>query len=277
MRATTLLPVLLLTGCGDIQKLLALKDTFDDYTNSYVASTSILGVAPSDDERVDLALELTDLGSGARATTWLVQAQGAGGLGDDGLSGQPVRLVVDGQGLAMEEVVAGEYIADGESGLSYVPNSEARLQIDTDEGRKGLAVGLPEAPAFDLPEAHLPKEPLEIDLTGQDYDATLVMVLDVLTGDVTWEQSPSGAVELYEFARADGAVGWVDIPSDAFPNESVYAVGVAGTWNADAETFEGVNVALTTGFAGRFRFVTTCTFADEALCDADPELPELDE
>ena len=80
MRATNLLPVLLLTGCGDIQKLLSLKDTFDEYTNPTVASASILGVAPSEDDRVDMALELTDLGSGARATAWLVQSSGAGGL-----------------------------------------------------------------------------------------------------------------------------------------------------------------------------------------------------
>lgn len=274
MRPTTLLPVLLLTGCGDIQKLLALKDTFDAYTNSTVASTSILGVAPAADERVDMALALTDLGSGARATAWLVQAEGAGGLDEDGLSGQPVQLVIDGQGVALEEQVAGEYSADGETGLHYLPRTEARLQIDTEDGRKGLAIGLPDAPDFDLPAAHVAKEPLEVDLTGQDYDESLVMVLDVLTGAVTWEQTPKGAMELYEFARADGAVGWVDIPADAFPDESVYAVGIAGTWNADPETFEGVNVALTTGFAGRFRFVTTCTFTDPTLCDADPDLPE---
>lgn len=277
MRPTTLLPVLLLTGCGDIQKLLALKDTFDAYTNSTVASTSILGVAPSEDERVDMALALTELGSGVRASAWLVQTEGAGGLDDDGLSGQPVRLIVDGRGVGMEEIAAGEYMADGDSGLAYLPQTEAVLQFETDEGNKGLAVGLPQAPAFDIPAEHLPKEALEVDLGGQDYDAALVMVLDVLTGQVTYEQTPTGALELYEFARADAAVGWVDIPADAFPEESVYAVGIAGTWNADPETFEGVNVALTTGFAGRFRFVTTCTFADAAMCDAEPELPEVEE
>jgi hypothetical protein len=277
MRPATLLPIVLLTGCGDIQKLLDLKDTFDAYTNSTVASTSVLGVAPSDDERVDMALALTELGSGVRASAWLVQSEGAGGLDDDGMTGQPVRIIVDGQGFGMEEVAAGEYVADGDDGMSYLPQTEAELRFQTDEGAKGLVVGLPHAPDFEVPAEHLPKEPLEVDLTGQDYDASLVMVIDVLTGAVTYEQTPSGAMELYEFARADAAVGWIDIPADAFPEESVYAVGIAGTWNAEPETFEGVNVALTTGFAGRFRFATTCTFADETMCDAEPELPELDE
>lgn len=274
---STVLPALLLSGCGDLQRLLDLKESLDDYTNTTVVSASILGVAPSSDERVDLALAMTDLGSGVRASAWLVEAQGAAGLDGAGLGGQPVLLSVDGRGVGMEETTLGQYVADGETGLEYRPETEAVLEVQTDDGAKGLAVGLPPAPTFDLPADHLPDEPLEVDLRGQDYDATLVMVVDVMTGAVTWQQTPSGAMELYEFARADGGVGWVDIPAEAFPGESVYAVGVAGTWNSDVETFEGVNVALTTGFAGMFRFETTCTFADELLCDADSALGMGDE
>ncbi|MEC7949051.1 MAG: hypothetical protein VX265_15890 [Myxococcota bacterium] len=277
MRLTNLLPMLLLTGCGDIEKLLSLRDAFDAYTNPTVASVSILGVAPAADHRVDMALGLTDLEGGATASAWLVQAERAGGLDGDGLGGQSVRLVVDGQGVGMEEAIPGEYTATGDMGLAYYPLTEARLEIDTAEGLKGLSVGLPDAPAFDLPADHRAKVPLGLDLGGQDYDAAIVMVIDVLTGVVTHEQTPEGAVELYDFARGDDGIARVDIPAEAFPDESVYAVGIAGTWNADAETFDGLNVALTTGFAARFRFATTCTFVEPAMCDAEPDLSSWDE
>lgn len=273
MRAVTVLPALWLAGCGDIQKLLALKDTLDDYTSGDVASVSVLGVAPPDDDRVAVALGQTDLASGARAAAWWVRSEGTGGGDAEAPAGRAVTLLVDGEALEMEEVAAGEYSADGEAGLEYRPRTEAALRINGPDGRMGLAVGLPDVPSFALPDTHMPKEPLEIDLTGQDFDASLAMVLDVLTGEVTWEQRPAGAMELYEFARAGAGVGALQIPADAFPEESIYAVGIAGTWSADPETFEGVNVALTTGFAGRFRFVTTCTFTDPGLCAAEPELP----
>lgn len=276
MRATTwlpsLLPLVLSIGCGDFRQLLEWKETLDDYTNSTVVTASILGVAPSSDDRVDIALSRTDLGSGVRASAWLVDARGVGDLDGAGLGGQPVRVSVDGRGVGMEEVRSGEYVADGDSGLEYRPQTEARLEIDGADGPRGLVVGLPPAPEFSTPEVHAALEPLRVDLQGQDFDASLVMVVDVLTGGVTWQQTPTGARALYEFARADGSVGWVEIPGEAFPGESVYAVGVAGTWNSDAETFEGVNIALTTGFAGRFRFETTCTFTDPDLCDAEPPL-----
>ena len=44
---STVLPALLLSGCGDLQRLLDLKESLDDYTNTTVVSASILGVAPS--------------------------------------------------------------------------------------------------------------------------------------------------------------------------------------------------------------------------------------
>lgn len=269
MRSTLLVPALLLTGCGDFQKLLSLKDTFDEYTNGTVASASLVGVEPPTDERIALALEGTDLGSGAQASVWLVHT--TGGEMDDGMGGQAVTMIVDGRGVGLVEQSGGEYGATADDGLAYVALSEAVVDIDGEAGARSLAMEVPAAPDFDLPESHEAKAPLSIDLGGQDFDASLGMVMDLVHGGTTWQDRPEGAVELYNFARADGAVDVVTIPADAFPEESVYAVGVAGTWNAGTDTFDNINKALSSGFAGRFRFVTVCTFTDPALCDGEPE------
>jgi hypothetical protein len=192
-----------------------------------------------------------------------------GGQMGEPMGGQAVTLTVDGRGLALLERGGGEYGATGDDGLAYVALSEATLAVRSEDGPRSLTMEVPPAPDFVLPASHTPKAPLEVDLSGQDFDASLGMVLDLVNGGTTWQDRPEGAVALYNFARADGGVGVVTIPADAFPEESVYAVGVAGTWNAGTDTFENVNKALSSGFAARFRFVTVCTFADPALCEAE--------
>lgn len=259
MRAHAIAPVILLLGCGDFQKLLALKDKVDAYTNDHVASASVLGVAPSDDARVDEALTFTDLGSGAQVTAFVVSA------GDD--AALDVRFVVDGRGLALHDQGNGEFSANGDDGLVYVAGAAAALEISGTPSHR-LPMDLPPAPEFDLARDHEVGQELTIDLTGQDFDGSLVLVLDLLTGGVTHEARPSTASELYDFSHVNGEVGVLTIPASAFPVEGVYGVGVAGTWNADPAEFEELNVALSGAFAGRFQFRTVCTFADIALCDA---------
>jgi hypothetical protein len=263
MRAHTIAPVILLFGCGDFQKLMALKDKVDSYTNDHMASMSVLGVAPTDDWRVDEALAITDLGSGAQATAFVANA---------GNEGDPdVRLVIDGRGLALHDGGGGEFSANGEDGLVYVADAAAALEISGTPSHR-LPLDLPPAPSFSLAKDHELGTALTIDLTGQDYDGSLVMVLDLLVGGVTHEERPSTASELYDFSHVNGEVGVLTIPASAFPAEGIYGVGIAGTWNADPAEFEELNVALSGAFAGQFRFRTVCTFSDTDLCDsAAPE------
>jgi hypothetical protein len=64
---------------------------------------------------------------------------------------------------------------------------------------------------------------------------------------------------LYDFTHMDGSVNSLEIPASAFPSESVYAVGIAGIENADPETFDGVNILLTSFMAGKVTFYPVST------------------
>jgi hypothetical protein len=94
-----------------------------------------------------------------------------------------------------------------------------------------------------------------------------VVVLDMSSGDVTWSNEPGDIGELYDFTHGESEGASVAIPASALSNATLYAVGVAGMINADPETFEDVNTALSTMMAGKLTFGILCTLEPVDLCD----------
>ena len=100
-----------------------------------------------------------------------------------------------------------------------------------------------------------------IDLSSQEYDQVLVVVFDVGSGQVTFSNEPRDVMELYEFSTADDAGAGLTIPASAFPDESIYAVGVAGLVKGDSVNFSSMNTALSSLQAGKLKFYPVSTLA----------------
>ena len=106
---------------------------------------------------------------------------------------------------------------------------------------------------LDLGPLHDAGAPLALDLTGQGYQSTLLVVTEVTSGNTTYTSQPESAEELYELTSNPAPVGVVTIPGDAFPGPGTYAVGVAGMLHDTDDDLEGLNTLLSRGMAGKMR------------------------
>ena len=96
---------------------------------------------------------------------------------------------------------------------------------------------------------------VNIDLTGQEFDSALVIVM-LADGGVTYSNQPDGIREFYDFTHGSELVTTVEIPAEAFPSNGVYAIGVAGLTHTVAEDLTEMNTALTSIMAGKMVFET---------------------
>jgi hypothetical protein len=229
----------LATGCDLLDDI---QDDVDGYTTPLVVQAIVLGVA---EPGQDLDLGGTDFADGTVATVMGADAQDAASMGDAPVTNADVTAL----GQALEEQEGGTYTGQG---MTYTPGGEGVVKIVRADGSTGTAtMTLPGPPAADVPEFH-DGSPLLVDLSGQDYDRLVVVVLDVTSGDVTFTNVPEDIEALYDFATADEIS--LTIPASAFAGSGFYAVGLAGLQNGDPDTFEGFNTALSDVQAGQLKF-----------------------
>lgn len=247
-----LLPMLALAlgACDQVDKI---KDTVDSVTNPTVIIGLDLGVEPPDSELIDL--DQTPFGEGASAKVFLARADSLSNLEDNLVSGATVTLISasNGGGFVLEDQGDGTYTGKGSDGLSYEAE-DVTIKAEDDDGVHSLSVGAPQATDASIASTHGAGQPMSIDLSDQDYDGALVVVLD-LDGGITFSNQPETVTELYDFAYGDGGdLLHVEIPGAAFEQPGVYAIGVAGTRNSAPEDMTDINTALSTLIAAKFRF-----------------------
>lgn len=255
----------LATGCQQLEEI---QDTIDGATSRFVVEGVLLGVEPPDDETVALALEETDFGEGARLTVFLADAADVTSIEDAPITGVDLVALSDASGgqVSVNEEGGGEYGASGEDGLVYGDGEEVLLKADFEDQDRRLTVQAPVAPEPGLERTHTAGEPLEVDLSAGAFDAALVVVIDTASSEIVFSNEPSDIQELYDFSHGEGELV-VEVPGAALTDETVYAVGVAGMVNADADDLENVNTVLSTFLAGKFTFTAVCTLPEAALCE----------
>lgn len=259
--------LLALSGCAELGDL---RDKVEGLTNRFVVEAVHFGVEEPEDERIADALAETDWGRGAQVTAWLADASEVGEMDTAPITGVDVRFLSSSNGgLKMRAVDSGKYQLDSDDGVDYREGEQVAISSTYGDIDRKLAVGSPTAPDIDLWTEHDQGDSLSINVSGQGYDAALINVLDIETGELTFSNLPDGAREFYELTHEGTGDTVVSIPGTAFPGEGLYAVGVAGMQVADPDSFEEVNTALSAFVAGRYRFGTVCTFADTQLCDAE--------
>ena len=268
-RAISTLSVILLLGpgCRLMEGIQNIREAVEGVTEPVVLGAIAIGVTPPADPRVAFALAQTELASGARLTAHLADASAAGNIEEAPIPGEALAVRFASGEVALVEEEDGRYAATGEEGFVYSPDTLATVSLDG--GQRRVEGALAPDPVFSVPARHTPGAPLTVDLSGQDVDGVLVMVLDLATGETVWENTPRDPMALFTFATGGGA-GVVEIPGEVFETPGLFALGVAGTWAADSESVHGVNTALSSFLSARFRFEVVCTLGDDALCAADP-------
>lgn len=249
------MPLALLLACSDFEEV---KSAYDDLTNPVVVQAWFLGVEVP--EGVDLGD--SDWSEGATIRAFVANAEDADNLENAPVEGARVVSRAASLGtVPLEEEGDGAYRG---SAPSY-PESED-VVVSVDDAHK-LSMTAPPAARVAIPAEMEAGEALVVSLAGQEYDNVLVVVMDTVSGEVVYDNTPQDIGALYDFALYEGALS-LEVPGRAFAAESVYAVGVAGLRNADPDAFVDVNALLSAMMAGQIVFYPVSTLPD---VPGDPE------
>ena len=247
---------LFLPGCDLLGEAI---EEFEGLTNPLVAQVFLLGVATPEDADLAAAIEDSSMEMDRAIQVFLADAASADDLENAPVSGAAVTVQVGpGSAVDLDEAVDGGYKATGADGLEYITGQDATVSVTLGESTATLSLTLPIAVSATVPTETDANTALSVDL-GSGYDGALGVVIDMLSSEVTWDNRPIGIQELYDFTHAEGTVSTLEIPAEAFPGESLYAVGIAGIENADPESFDGVNILLTSFMAGKVTFYPVST------------------
>ncbi len=268
--------VLALSGCGLFKAVEDFKTTIGNLTNPVVVQGVILELSMPEDALLQAAVLDAGLQPGLTATLFVADASNASEL-DQAVAGASVTL----QGVAAAEGDPGVFSIWPTDGLVYRAGETWRVGITTPDGQSegSLSVELPSPAPVLIPEEHPPGEPMQLDLTGLGFDSVLAYVFDS-TGEITWTNQPDTALEVFDLTQSVDGVQSFEIPGAAFPDESIYAVAVAGMVHSRTDDLEGVNTFLSNLMAGQLNMYPVftspgLTAVGQILDIPEPEDPRL--
>lgn len=242
--------LLLVAGCEQLQDV---KDTLEGLTNPLVVEALVLGVAEPESEDIDLTD--TPFEKGTVATVFLADATGLDDLEESTVAGAQVAVRSATMGTVdLVDEGAGLYAGTGEDGLLYTVGEDTVISVIIADETHTVAVQAPQPASITVQEQHEPGANLLVDLTAYEYDAVLVAVVDLGSGEVTYSNEPQGIREIYDFTHTTEPVRRHEIPGSAFAAQSVYAVGVAGMRAASADDYTDMNTGLSSYLVGQMRF-----------------------
>lgn len=240
----------LLTGCAELEDI---QETLEGLTDPLVIEAFLLGAVPPESSQIDLSD--TPFADGTTIKVFLADATSIDDLEAGALDGAAVELMSASVGsIELGALSGGLYTANGGDGLDYYAGEEYVVSIANAEATHRAAVTAPQPVDIDVPQQHGVGEKLLIDLTAYDYDAVLVAVLDVSSGELTYSNEPDGIQAMYDFTHTGAAVKRHEIPGNAFATPSIYAVGVAGMRNAGVDDYTDMNTGLSSFMVGQMRF-----------------------
>ena len=234
-----------------------LANTYDGVTAPIVVQGLVLGVEPPPSE-VDLSG--SDFASGASVTVFLASAEEAQNIEDAPVTDGAVSL--SGGNLA---TIQGTNLGDGayqvgpDPAMEYQDNATWTITALTTNDTSTADVTLPPAANFTLAQQQTASQPITVDLTGQGFTDILIVVMDNATGDITYDNRPTGIKELYDRSRNNTPLTTAEIPGSAFADQSVYAIGVAGLTHTAADDLDFFNTLLSSVSAGKLRFTAVST------------------
>lgn len=253
-----MLTLLTLTGCDAFNKV---KDTIDGLLDPIVTQGLVLGVEAPDSSLIDGLIDTSTFESGTTVTLFMADARDVQDLENAPITGADVRLTGPGVDETVAELDSGTYaLTPADAEIPYVAGDEWTLTVDR-EAQDGTvytssaALLLPEDTDFStqIPEQHTAGEAITLDFTGLSYTSALIVVLDD-NGDIAYSNEPEDIREFYDFTHSNDALETLEIPGDTFAADTIYAVGVAGLNNTDANDLTEMNTALSTVLFGKMNF-----------------------
>lgn len=240
----------ILSGCDQLEDV---KETLEGFAEPLAVEVFLIGAVEPESDLIDLSD--TDFADGTTIKVFVADATSIDDLEAGALDGVSVDLKSASLGtLPLEPVAGGLYTANGQDGLEYFATEEYVVSVTNGDSLHKVAFVAPHPVDIELPEQHAVGDNLLIDLTAFEYDAVLVAVIDVMSGEITYSNEPEGIQEMYDFTHTGSNVMRHEIPGSAFAGPSVYAVGVAGMRNAGVDDFTDMNTALSSAMIGQMRF-----------------------
>lgn len=240
--ARPILPLaLLLSGCDLLADLAGA-------TNPTVMEAMLIGVEPPDSDLVDLTG--TEFEGGTGATVLLADATQADDLEEAPIEGARVDIQIGGRWYNLRDDADGKYIVD--EGISYPAGEEVTVRIRDGEER-GASVRAPESLDLEIVESHSVRSPLVVRAETAGLDTIAVVVMEVESGEILYDNRPATIEEVYALTHGDGSLA-VEVPGTAFPRPGAYVIGVAGLAISEAEGLENVNTTISAFAAGTIRF-----------------------
>lgn len=244
-----------LAACGVVNAVNEVKDKVQGATDPMVAQGLILGVEEPTDPELAAVLDAAGREPGTEATLFLAE-EVTGGAGGP-WTGARASLESDVE-VEFVEVEDGLYRIEAGAGPDYQVGASWSVEVAGTEPAR-VATTLPDAADVVVPQLHPAMADLVLDLTGQGFSSVLVVVIDGL-GTVTWTNAPEDAASAIELAGRGEDLEVFTIPGvEAFPTEAIYAVGVAGLTNNEAQDVENLNTLVSGLQAGKLRWFATST------------------
>lgn len=255
------LALLSLTGCEAFQKA---RDTLDGVLQPVVVEGLVLGIQAPQGTGADDLFQDSPYAAGTAVTAFLADAQEVADLENAPITDAEVVVDVGDATFDIPALGEGGYSRVPDGAMVYDAGQTWSLSITrTADGESSTGVASLALPADhdfseQLPMFHTAGEAIDLDFTGLDYDAALVVVLD--QDGVAYSNEPTTIREVYEFTHGNGDLTTETLPGEVFTEGGIFLVGVAGMTNTRAADLEGVNTALSTVMMGKMRFYAVSTF-----------------
>jgi hypothetical protein len=189
---------------------------------------------------------------GVFAQVFLADATSADDLSKAPVGGATVNIVVGGnEAIRLVENESGSYSASNEDGLVYQVGADVEVSVKMEGGPAMMDGQLPQAPDVELPAQQNKGAKMVVNLSGGNFNAVLGVVFDAETSEVVWSNEPTTPEELYDFGHSNEFVTSLEIPGVTFSKAGIYAVGIAGLVNGEADEFDNVNTLLSSFMAGK--------------------------
>ncbi|MEZ4316038.1 MAG: hypothetical protein R3F61_00970 [Myxococcota bacterium] len=257
-----MLALVALSGCDALNKA---KDTIDGLLEPVVAEGIVLGVEPPQSQELQDLLNGSEFDSGTTVTLFMADAKEVQQIENAPIQGADVSLTGPGVNATVSEVDSGVYVlTPADQPIEYASGDTWELRVVRTSGSStatSTAQVLLPAPAdfsAELPAQHQNNTPISLDFTGLGFDSALVVVLDD-GGNVTFSNEPKTIKEVYDFTHGTTALGVITIPGEAFPDDGVYAVGVAGLVNTDPADLSEMNTGLSSIVSGLMKMYPVST------------------
>ncbi len=214
-----------------------------------VAQGQIIGVMEADDPRLVKALADTDLAPGVTATVFLADAREQEDIDAAAVTGGIVTLT-GGATVQAEDQGDGTYFVPTTDALVWEQGADWVVDIEVDEVVGFMEITLPGFALIDVPDEHKRNEDLVVDFTDQNFDSSLVVVVDG-AGEVLFSNEITDAEAFLEMMDAPPPLGEVVVPGDVFGDVGLYGVATVAFRHGQEHRRDGVVVEVSGLMAGR--------------------------